>query len=283
MALLYLDPSLPSSLEAIGDAAGLKDGQGVSTIKLAIAAAKLGFNAFFCTRSLYFNPSHLELAFYQSHGDMPEEEDSRIAVATARELGVQLSEVSGSVPVEDILAAVTAHSAVVVLLDFSVVAGSGSSYSGHFVTLVGYDEHSVIVHDPSTHGADYRIPRPVFDAARFSQGTDEVRMPPCHVLVLGFPVHHGVNPSSSLPAPVPYPCAPGLFGSFALPWGLKSISRRIAQQQAASSSRRSALSGCISASTCSQSRKALLVAAHESQKPLPRRKNLVGASRLYTR
>jgi hypothetical protein len=70
MALAFLSPGFEHRVEEVGVAAGILDGQGVSTVKLATAAAKLGFAVRFSTVSLVFNPAYAALDFYRDYGDM---------------------------------------------------------------------------------------------------------------------------------------------------------------------------------------------------------------------
>ena len=72
----------------IGAAVGISDGKCVSTIRLALAAAKLGFPTSFLSTSVLMDESHMDKAFYQAHADMDRAE-SEVVVAEARAAGVR--------------------------------------------------------------------------------------------------------------------------------------------------------------------------------------------------
>ena len=159
-------------IERIRELIDLKDGQGVSTIKLAIAAAKLGFSTSFYSTSLFFDTTHGDLDFYKEHGDLNLEASKKL-VREAEENKVDLHEQSLSL--EDLLSFVNNKSIPIVLLDWSVIDERVKGYMGHFVPIVGYDEEMVYVHNI---GVDYGrenmpIKRETFERARKAKGTDE--------------------------------------------------------------------------------------------------------------
>lgn len=145
---------------------------GVSTVKLVVQAAKMGYRVRFHTTSLAFNPDNMSLPFYQAYQDVDASQQG-VLVDLARSLGADLRE--ESVELDAVLAGVTPDSVVVVLLDWAVVAGSAASYSGHFVPVVGFDREFVYVHnqDSARPHAFLAVPRDRFDRARKAVGTDE--------------------------------------------------------------------------------------------------------------
>jgi len=54
------------SIEELEQATGLEKGKAISTIKLAITAARLGFKAKFFSKSIYFNKENLKLDYYKN-------------------------------------------------------------------------------------------------------------------------------------------------------------------------------------------------------------------------
>lgn len=154
---------------------GIRDGRAVSTIRLAVAAARLGFPAAFRSTSLFFNEGHLSNPYYQQYGDM-DLAQSKALVKEAQDAGVDLEE--RSLELEEILDSVGGDSIAIVLLDMNVVYGSEHlGYSGHFMPIVGYarDHSSILVHNQgqASPTPNLRIPRETFDAARRAEGTDE--------------------------------------------------------------------------------------------------------------
>lgn len=68
MVLNYLEKDY--DIETIEEAAETKEGKGVSTIKLAIGAIKLGFKTKFLSKTLTLDVSNLDADFYKNYGDL---------------------------------------------------------------------------------------------------------------------------------------------------------------------------------------------------------------------
>ena len=159
-------------IEHISASCGIKEGKGVSSVRLALGAAKLGFKATFLSKALFFNPDHQQLAFYQNYGDVDVAESKKL-VDEANAAGARLEE--RTIPLAELLKHVTPSSVPVVLLDWNKVTSTPKGYLGHFVPVVGFDNESVFVHNQgfANPTAFLKIPRAVFDDARTAQGTDE--------------------------------------------------------------------------------------------------------------
>lgn len=171
MILAYLGDI--RDLSAIEHQAGIEPGKGVYTIQLALAAARFGFNVAFYTMSLGMNPVHLTMEFYKHYASMNEERMARL-VREAHAAGVALEE--RPLSLQELLTFVKEACGVVVLLDWNVVRGTPEKgYRGHFVPVVGFDDVSVLVHNPGPHDVQQFVPiaREVFDKARKAVGTDE--------------------------------------------------------------------------------------------------------------
>ncbi|HSU72699.1 MAG TPA: peptidase C39 family protein [Candidatus Binatia bacterium] len=170
MALEFLGKTF--EIEHISASCGIKEGKGVSSVRLALGAAKLGFRATFLSKTLFFDPSHQQLAFYQNYSDMDVQESKRL-VEEAKSAGARLEE--RTISLTELLTHVTPTSIPVVLLDWNKVTNTPKGYLGHFVPVVGYDDEFVLVHNQGfTNPTSFlRIPRAVFDDARKAQGTDE--------------------------------------------------------------------------------------------------------------
>lgn len=171
MVLHYFNKKL--NLKDIEDSMDIKEGKGVSTIKIAVTAAKLGFKTEFFSRSILFDDKNLELDFYKKYGDVNLEKSKNL-VSEAEENKVRVHE--KTIPLSKLLSYVTDKSVPILLLDWNVIiSNEKSGYQGHFVPLTGYDDNHVYVHN---HGFNnprpfFEINKKIFDKARKSRGTDE--------------------------------------------------------------------------------------------------------------
>jgi ABC-type bacteriocin/lantibiotic exporter with double-glycine peptidase domain len=161
-----------TDISVIENLVNKKDGKGVSTILLAIAAAELGFKTEFYSKSIYFNEDHLKKDYYKKHADITSHEQSKIIVNEARNKGIQLFE--KSITLNEILQKITTNSLPIALLDWNIVKGK-KGYNGHFVVIVGYDKDNVYVHNQSFRNPKpfMKIPIEFFEKARKADGTDE--------------------------------------------------------------------------------------------------------------
>ena len=167
MALAYFGSELP--VERIEELVGIKNGRGVSSIKLAIAAAKAGQAVSFFSRHLTFNQGNQEHSFYQSYGDVSVEEFERL-LDEAKRNKVQL--VERTMPLCELID-LTQRGVPIVLVDWNIIKLK-EGYQGHFIVFLGADETHVVVNNPGADdGASTRIERDLFDRARVAKGTDE--------------------------------------------------------------------------------------------------------------
>lgn len=162
------------SIEKISKLVGLKEGKGISTIELAIAAANLGFSTRIISKSISFNKENLKLDFYRKYIDKNLIKNYKKLLRKAEELGVIIEE--KTIVLNELVSAVREDSILIMLLDWNVVIGkTGKGYQGHFAPVVGYDDENVYVHN---HGfqdtqAFFKIKKEIFDKARKAKGTDE--------------------------------------------------------------------------------------------------------------
>ncbi|MBI4181582.1 MAG: peptidase C39 family protein [Candidatus Aenigmarchaeota archaeon] len=149
---------------------GIRPGQGISAIRLALAAARQGFPTLFVSTHLGFNPHLMQLPFYQQHGDTDAAAYDRLA-EEARSAGVRMEE--RSLSLRELLGFL-GESIPIVLVDWNVVRRR-AGYQGHFLPVVGFSPGEVLVHQ---HGLDepqafLPVPRTTFWKAWTAEGTDQ--------------------------------------------------------------------------------------------------------------
>lgn len=171
MALAYFGDT--KDIEILEEKTNIKEGKGVSTIQLAIAAASLGYNVKFYSKHVLFNEENMKYEFYQKYGDDNLERSKRM-VNIARENRVTINEKELSL--NEVLKFLTKDSVPIVLLDWNLVKSNPEkSYQGHFVPIVGYDKENVYIHNPGLKETQefMQISKRTFDKARKADGTDE--------------------------------------------------------------------------------------------------------------
>ena len=171
MVIAYFGKDEPIKL--LEEKTGIKEGKGVSTLQIAIAAASLGYHADFYSKHILFNEENLKYQFYQKHSNI-DLEQSKILLDDARRLGVKIHEKTLSL--EELLGFVTKDSIPIILLNWNVIKGEKEKdYQGHFVPIVGYDKQNVYVHNHGLKNTQKFMPikRRTFDEARKAKGTDE--------------------------------------------------------------------------------------------------------------
>lgn len=169
MALAFLDKD--PGLETPEDKCGIKEGKGVFTIQLAIAAASLGYKAEFYSKQISFNRENLKLEFYQKYADLADQSNKRVELA--KSLGVHVEE--KILDLDYILSRVNNNELPIILLDWNIVKAKDKGYQGHFVPIVGYDEENIYVHNHSFLNPEpfLAIKKDIFETARKAAGTDE--------------------------------------------------------------------------------------------------------------
>lgn len=144
------------------------------SLGLANAASGLGFRTEFFTKSIEPNPANFELDFYKKEMDGLDaaREKFKILKQKAIKLGVRIEE--KSLVLNEILTKINKDCLAIVLIDWGTIAGTGK-FVGHYVTLTGYDDKFVYVHQsgPKDPTPFMQITRELFDEARKSKGTDE--------------------------------------------------------------------------------------------------------------
>lgn len=161
-------------LALLEESVGIKEGFGISTVQIALGAARLGFTTELYSTSIGFNESNSDLEFYKKYVESDLGKRYKEMISEARKLGIVLEE--RSLTIEEILSKVGENSLPIVLLDWNVVKGEREKgYQGHFVPVVGYNEKGVFVHN---HGLNIpkeflEIPKNIFEEARKAKGTDE--------------------------------------------------------------------------------------------------------------
>jgi hypothetical protein len=160
-------------IEILEGKTGIRDGEGISTIKLATVSAEMGYKTELYSKYISFNEDNLKLDFYKKHGDINLEQSEKW-LENANSVGVNLQEKVFSL--KELLDLVTEDSLPIVLVDWNVVLGEKEKdYHGHFIVLVGYDNENVYVHNTSFESPQefLSIKKEVFEEARKAEGTDE--------------------------------------------------------------------------------------------------------------
>ena len=165
MALEFLGKSY--SIEEIENAAEIKQGKAVSTIRLAIAAKKFGFKTQFFSEVVGFNEKNLELDFYKQYADLTLENETQELFNKAEELGIELNE--KTLTLEEIIENIKRDRIIILLLDWNTLIDK-KGYQGHFVVITGFDKESIYIHNSE---AFFKVEKASFDKARKAKGTDQ--------------------------------------------------------------------------------------------------------------
>ena len=166
MVLAYLGNN--EEIRVLEEKIGINKGKGISTIQIANAAASLGYKTKFYSKHVSFNEEHLKQKFYQEYSDMDLEKSEKL-LENAKSNGVNIQE--KTLPLEKLLEFVTKKSVPIILLDWNTIVKK-KGYQGHFVPIVGFDEKNVYIHNSG--GSEFMsVPKPIFDKARKTEGTDE--------------------------------------------------------------------------------------------------------------
>ncbi len=174
MALEFLGKSY--SIKKLEKEGGIERGKGISTIRLAVAARKLGFKTEFFSKVLGINPENFKTDFYRKYADLTQEKHAQKIIAEAKETGVKLHE--RILPLGEIIKNIRKDRIMIALLDSNMLSGKEKwGFRGHFVPLVGYDKNNIYIHYPSFYRtvlqAFLPIKKEIFDRARKAKGTDD--------------------------------------------------------------------------------------------------------------
>jgi uncharacterized protein YvpB len=141
---------------------------------LANAASYLGFPSEFYSTSIEVNPSNYDLEYYQKETDGLDaaKEKINMLLKKARKYGVKIEE--KSITLKEILSKINEDCLAIVLVDWSKLNNT-NKFIGHFLTIVGYDDKNVFVHNPGPNNPESfkQIKKELLDLARKSKGTDE--------------------------------------------------------------------------------------------------------------
>jgi predicted double-glycine peptidase len=137
---------------------------------IALGATKLGFEAQFFTKNAEVI-AH-ENAFYERYAN---DEGMRILKETMDELYVHdITLKEKNMSVKELLGNFTTESIPIVLINWNTLINK-EGYQGHFVTVSGYDDKYIYVHNPGIVNATKHmaILKDVFEQAWESEGTDK--------------------------------------------------------------------------------------------------------------
>lgn len=161
-------------LKVLDEKMDAKEGKGISTIKIALAATSLGYKTELYSKYIEFNPENLKLDFYKKYGGKEVQQQSEALVKKAKLAGVKMYQKELSI--KEVLKFVKNNSVPIILVDWNIIINKPEKgYQGHFVPIVGYDEKYVYVHNQGfgTSKKFLRIDKNTFDKARKVKGTDE--------------------------------------------------------------------------------------------------------------
>ena len=187
-------------MDEVERAAGIQESKVITTLELALGAAKLlgreEAQIDFYSTSPGFNEANMQHSYYQRYYAASVEASAR-QLREAQAAGVRIHETSVAIgAIQRHLAASTAAAPrlVIALLDWNVVSGRATaSYCGHFVVVVACRGGRVYFHNPDDRrlahggggsggdgdagsdlkGAARSIEEALFDKARLADGTDE--------------------------------------------------------------------------------------------------------------
>ena len=169
MVLNYLGGNF--DLDIIELKARIKDGKGIFTTQLSVAARELGYGAELHSIDETFNEDNMKEDFYKKFADSEFSKGITGWNNRAKKLGVNFSD--KSFKIDEIISRLSKWSVPIVLIDWNIIKGK-AGYKGHFVPLVGFDKENVFIHNSGDdNGAFVKIPKKLFDEARNANGTDE--------------------------------------------------------------------------------------------------------------
>lgn len=161
------------SLKEIEKEVGFIEGKMTFTIRLAIAAKKLGYNAVFHTKNIYPSEEVWQSEYYKKNSKETKE-SLKVLVEEAKKIGVGVHE--GSMDLKKVLSLQNKDNVPIFVLDYNLVSGiAEKGFEGHFVSLVDFNDKTIYVNNsgPKNPGRHQGIPWRTFEGARKSIGTDE--------------------------------------------------------------------------------------------------------------
>ncbi len=138
-----------------------KNKVGIATLQLALITTKLGFKTKLYTKND-------ELPFKKIEKDY--EKKILEAYKTLKEKKVIIKK---TLTLKEILEYLKKDIIPIVLIDWNTIIQK-KGYQGHFVTITGYDEENIIIHNQdSKEGKNIKIKKTLFEKARKHKETDE--------------------------------------------------------------------------------------------------------------
>ncbi|MFA7707357.1 MAG: C39 family peptidase [Candidatus Pacearchaeota archaeon] len=161
------------SIQDLEKELGYKEGKGISTIRLAITAKKLGYEVLLLTNSIMPRKENFELDFYKKYSD---EDFNGLKLLADEAKKLKVTMVEKSISLGKLLSFINKKTIPVVLLDWNIIRNQEKEgFMGHYVPLVGFDADSVYVNNSGGIKPTRfkKISKSTFDKARKARGTDE--------------------------------------------------------------------------------------------------------------
>ncbi len=143
----------------------------VWSIGIARAAKKLGFKTKFISTT-NFNPEEDDIEYYKKYSHDKAKIILKELSDEIKEMQIEVQEKNMSL--KKLLNYVSKDSIPIALVNWFVIAGK-DGFSGHFLTITGYDDENVYVHNPGIVSPMAYLPikRDLFLKAWESKGTDK--------------------------------------------------------------------------------------------------------------
>jgi hypothetical protein len=169
MVLQFFDDA--TSIEILENKTEIKEGKGIYTIQIGVAAASLGYKVSFYSKEEDTFEENSKKEFYKKFSALNKTELGEW-VKKGEKLGISFHK--QSLELDDLLQLVSTNSVPIILLDWNIIKDK-EGYQGHFVPVVGHDSEYIYIHN---HGLSetkeyMQVKKGLFDKARKSSGTDE--------------------------------------------------------------------------------------------------------------
>jgi len=169
MALTYLGES--HTFKKISQEERQIDTGLVWSVGIARASRILGFPTKFISTT-NFSHEESDINYYKKYSHDKAKIILKELSEEVKKIGVEIQE--KNMPLKELLSYVSENSIPIVLVNWYVIAGK-DGFSGHFLSVTGYDRENVYVHNPGIASAMPYLPikRDVFLRAWESKGTDK--------------------------------------------------------------------------------------------------------------
>jgi len=143
----------------------------VWSVGIARASKVLGFPTKFVSTT-NFSHEESDIDYYKKYSHDKAKIVLKELSEEIKKIGVEVQE--RNMTLKELLSYVSENSIPIVLVNWYVIAGK-DGFSGHFLSVSGYDEENVYVHNPGLASAMPHLPikRDVFLRAWESKGTDK--------------------------------------------------------------------------------------------------------------